>query len=173
MSTASTLAYTSQRQLATGEWKRGQPACELMCALGKGAYSARVGDEGITVSLTKDGITKQIYKFKPSYAHAFRCGDLVVIQVADGPAYVAWKWCKTHFCPIQNGAVIINTADERVFRLEYEDVGGLVLSKGLADPENVAVRTWLLSWWTKWPGHVVPEKDIIYRDFESTSPFER
>src|SRR5262245_39839665 len=65
---------------------------------------------------------------------------------------IAFKACKGHFCPSESAAVLYHVKKRTLFRLDYDEKRGMRLSKELSQPENSALRDWLVSWWKVWPG---------------------
>jgi hypothetical protein len=152
-------------QVLTGQRKGDEAACEVTFSIENAHYKAQINGGGLTVMLVKNEAKNPIYKLVPEYGFIFKCTGLVVMPFANGNTFLVWKWCKSHYCPIENGAVIFNITNKQAFRLEFEEEKGLALSKELSDPANSELRSWLLKWWQEWPGRNIPEKDIIYRQF--------
>ena len=154
------------KQLRTASRRgTGTVACEIGFQLQNDRYLAET-DDGLNVILLKGDDKNSIYHFVPDYKYIQGCDQLGVIPFAGGATFVVWKWCEGHLCPVRNGAVMFNPLNRQVFRLEYEEGKGLTLSKNLANPENGHLRAWLLKWWEQWPGHPVPEADIIYKTLD-------
>lgn len=128
-------------------------------------YVAQTGDAGLIVWSGTGKQKSVIFRFAPAFSFVHGREDLALASFAKDSVCVAWKWCKSHFCTNESGALIFNPTTKQVFRLEFVEEKGLALSTDLAKPENREIRTWLLRWWGQWPGWAVQEKDVFYKTF--------
>jgi hypothetical protein len=130
-------------------------------------YLCQVTSDGLMVYRLTERERSFLYQYEPDYDFTHGEQDLVIAGFKNGHACVAWKWCKGHHCPFQNGAVIYDPENHRSFRLEYEEERGISLSQDLSNPENDEIRDWLISWWKQWPGRsvVMSETKISYKTF--------
>ena len=116
-----------------------------------------------------DETARQIFKYSEyRYTYTADLDDFKVVNILnDGGRQAVWKYCKGHDCPNRSTVIAFDIRNASFFRLDWswkEEKKIITLSNNLADPKNIAIRKWLLSWWEEWPGYKDPDSAWIIYD---------